>query len=79
MAEALCCTLKSEEEGLMGEKLEELKQYDISVSSLVLLSVLAAGFYLEKKKRCYYDFITLYLKTNYALLIQHLPLGDAEE
>lgn len=57
-----------EKERKMPEAAEELeeepeqKQYNSSLRSVVLLSVLAVEFYLEKK--CYYDFIALLSKTN---------------
>lgn len=52
----------------------EPEKYNSSVQSLVLLSVLAAEFYLDKK--CYYDLIALY--NQLALSFKHLPLGAGE-
>jgi len=64
---------EQEQEKKMPEAAEE--QCNFSVHSLVLLSVLAAEFYLEKK--CYYDFVALFLKP-ICYIIRHLPLGAPE-
>lgn len=63
---------EQEQEKKMPEAAEEPKHCNFSVRSLVLLSVLAAEFYLEKK--CYYDFIVLFLKAICYILFDTYPL-----